>query len=942
MVKYFSLFFSILFWVVSTAYSQYPHYVHYSDESGLPSNEVYSILQDKKGMLWIGTDVGLFKFDGNHFTSWKHPKLKTKSVTGLTLGTYGEILAYNFQAQVLVYNQDTLHVYDAPVQQIFKVVAGADSILYISHKDGVISLNQRKKHWTKVSDKSSIAGIAKTSRWSEKLGLVFADNLGIYQYKNSSLKHFPLSFHQTGQEGFHLTENDSIIWILSNKDNRLFQFNGRQINAIKSVELQELLLHKKVTNMHLLNQNELWFCTYNGIIQYNIATQKCKLLYPNMSFSNVLLDREGNYWMSTLQNGLLRIPNIKSLVWNAEHDQLNNDKVKKLVADNQSIYFTTLDGLFGALNFETYRLKTIKNNHEADIQSLDYDPTDQSVWWNHNNHLYQLKDNNIKEHATSIPAVKARIKVGDDVFVCSSHGTFINDERVSVTWARTAIVDLLEDKVWIGTNSGIMIYKKRLGSWHFDTTLLAGTQILDIALDTINHKVYAGDFNGYVYQFGTNYAYFAKQKLPIEAQIAAIKAENNTIYIATNKGLLVANQQLNNWQHYNTATGLASNNIQDVWIKDSSIWLASGKGLQLLPGVNIHKQAPALLYINQVNDALFQEQYIYLRHKVPLLLKPEVSHYNSNGSFQYAYRLNGYEEWVYLPGNLQQIEIQNIPDGDFQLELKAVDVFDKDSAQTIIIKGYMHPPFWKQWYFVALILGLFFGLVYYIYRWQIKKQQRKAHMLNELNASKLTAIQSQMNPHFIFNALNSIQSLILKGDVEQSYSYITTFSNLVRKTLHYSDKDFIDFEQELALLKLYLSLEQLRFAKDFTYHIGVGEIDDIMIPPMLIQPFVENALAHGLFHKNGLKKLHIQFELKEHLICTITDNGIGRTAAKEIQERQSRAHESFSSKAISKRFEILSQVFKDTLRYDYEDRVDENQESKGTIVRLVLPVKWKY
>ncbi len=228
-----------------------------------------------------------------------------------------------------------------------------------------------------------------------------------------------------------------------------------------------------------------------------------------------------------------------------------------------------------------------------------------------------------------------------------------------------------------------------------------------------------------------------------------------------------------------------------------------------------------------------------------------------------------------------------------------------------------------------------------VYRWRLTIQTKKAQQINELHASKLTAIQSQMNPHFIFNSLNSIQDLILKGDVEHSYSYITTFSNLVRRTLSYSEKDFIDFDQELKLLELYLSLEKLRFKKELDFEININNIEDIMLPPLLIQPFIENSLLHGLLHKEGQKKLNISFELKDTLICTIEDNGVGREKSKTIKLRQRSEHESFSGKAIHTRFDILSKVFGGNFGYVYED-LYENNEATGTRVILSIPIKHKF
>lgn len=227
------------------------------------------------------------------------------------------------------------------------------------------------------------------------------------------------------------------------------------------------------------------------------------------------------------------------------------------------------------------------------------------------------------------------------------------------------------------------------------------------------------------------------------------------------------------------------------------------------------------------------------------------------------------------------------------------------------------------------------------YRFQMNRIRKKSKQINELNASKLTAIQSQMNPHFIFNSLNSIQDLVLQGDVENSYTYIATFSSLVRKTLNYSEKDFIDFEEEIQLIEIYLSLEKLRFKKDLDYQINTNKIDDILIPPLLIQPFIENALVHGLLHKEGFKKLTISFELNENLICTIEDNGIGREKARAIRARQRSEHVSFSGKAIQNRFDILSNIYERKFGYQYEDLV-ENGIATGTKVSLTIPIQCKF
>lgn len=306
----------------------------------------------------------------------------------------------------------------------------------------------------------------------------------------------------------------------------------------------------------------------------------------------------------------------------------------------------------------------------------------------------------------------------------------------------------------------------------------------------------------------------------------------------------------------------------------------------------------------------------------------------------YHYQLLGYDTgWQISPYELNRITYNALAPGEYTLQVKA-----ENNGLYSAVTSYPFTialPFYASAWFIVMVVVLFLLLVLAVYRWQLNIQNRKSKQINELNASRLTAIQSQMNPHFIFNSLNSIQDLILKGDVEHSYSYIATFSDLVRRTLNYSEKDFIDFEQEIKLLELYLSLEKLRFKKDFTYTIELPAEEDFLVPPMLIQPFIENALVHGLLHKQGEKKLKVSFELKDNLICTIEDNGIGRERARAIQMRQKKEHESFSGNALHNRFEILNNLFKGKFGYTYDD-LYQNDEPCGTKVTLVIPVKHEF
>jgi len=209
---------------------------------------------------------------------------------------------------------------------------------------------------------------------------------------------------------------------------------------------------------------------------------------------------------------------------------------------------------------------------------------------------------------------------------------------------------------------------------------------------------------------------------------------------------------------------------------------------------------------------------------------------------------------------------------------------------------------------------------------------------NELAAHKLQVLKSQMNPHFIFNSINSIQDLVLQEKVDKSYDYLVDFADLVRSTLEYSDKDFIHIDEEIQFLKVYLNLEQLRMGTEFSYTITNEVVDKLKVPSLILQPFVENALIHGLLHKSGEKKISISFRLEEHLICTIEDNGVGRKQAGIIKNRRSKSHTSFATQAIRKRLDLLSQQFGIEALVKYTDLGTETI-SMGTRVDIYLPYK---
>ena len=228
---------------------------------------------------------------------------------------------------------------------------------------------------------------------------------------------------------------------------------------------------------------------------------------------------------------------------------------------------------------------------------------------------------------------------------------------------------------------------------------------------------------------------------------------------------------------------------------------------------------------------------------------------------------------------------------------------------------------------------------------QIREKEIEVLRLNkDFATSQLTALRMQMNPHFIFNALNSVQHFILQGNVIEANKYLSKFSKLQREILHCSSLQFISLEKELEILSTYLELEQFRFGESFTYQINMTEEiepEEIKIPPMMLQPFVENAIWHGLMPRQTDRNLNIYFDLhsEDILLATIRDNGIGRAASARLKQNEGVVKTGYESKGMSmvqQRLQLLQQQYDKPFDATISDITDIHGVVQGTQVTLKI------
>lgn len=320
-------------------------------------------------------------------------------------------------------------------------------------------------------------------------------------------------------------------------------------------------------------------------------------------------------------------------------------------------------------------------------------------------------------------------------------------------------------------------------------------------------------------------------------------------------------------------------------------------------------------------------------------------HYNNSNQIEYLYQLDSkVDEWLSL-GNKPQLSIGGLREGWHSIKISAVNCDGLDTKNPLIIQMNVRAPFWRQtWFGIILFFGMV-GIFFAIYRFRIAQVRREAKLkmdfAEQLSGIELRALRAQMNPHFIFNCLNSIQKYILKNDQYHASQYLTKFSRLIRLILDQSNQNFILMQSELELLQLYVEMEQLRFDHAFKFNVQINENVDpvgMEIPSMLIQPYIENAIWHGLLHKeDGPGKIVLLIDRANgHLSVVIEDNGVGRQKANELRSKQVLKKKSYGMKITEDRIAIFNAMHDQQATHQIED-LYEGSIATGTRVIINIP-----
>jgi len=385
--------------------------------------------------------------------------------------------------------------------------------------------------------------------------------------------------------------------------------------------------------------------------------------------------------------------------------------------------------------------------------------------------------------------------------------------------------------------------------------------------------------------------------------------------------------------------------------EDNSVWFACKNVIGRIPlYVSTDQLKTPVLHITALsilNDTTLN----YPPEKIELNYNQEdvnifysAINFSDPENMQFSYRIKSKKDssWIEA-GDQQNILLTNISPGNYKLQLKVTAYDNKWPEQIKELQINIKPPFWRTSWFIISVALLLAALAYYLYRYRIKQIKQKANIDKQLAQTEMKALHSQMNPHFIFNCLNSIREMILNNENEQASLYLSKFARLIRITLDHSSRSFVSLEDTIDYLQRYLEMEQIR-KSNFKYAINVDENlqpHEIFLPPMLIQPFIENAIWHGAIPD---KELHINLKFKKEqgaLICILDDDGMGiETSLKNKQSELN--YQSVGIPNIKQRIHVLNEKYnlKSTVEIEDKSNLHLNVDT-GTIVTLHLPIKTK-
>lgn len=932
---------------------------HYTTAQGLPANNVYSIYQDARQYMWFGTEAGLCKYDGIHFQNYtERDGLPDKDIMEIFGTPGGNIYAIGYNGKIAFYTGskfvniggDTLR--SGLVSGVLPDGHGGN---WIWGEKLIDIANATARDWTGAMPMSKDK-ILQSEVYAKDTLLVFIGNT-VYLFsrgKCTALAMFDARLITERALGAFTYGKDGFVFYTRSRI-YLFVRQGAKLLLKNIVEPGG-----RIENIKMVNGKCLVAINGKGLLEYAALTGKPSgdVYVPGSFIGKIYPDREGGLWLAAASNGVYYLSDPEIFFYSIPHTgELKG--IRALACRSSGELLLGMDdgriiSKTGA-GFKTLQQSSIANNRIVVMKVRG-----QVLWAGSVNALYRLKPTGPGWEYAAIKATKDIAFTPDTaaLLVAAYNGVFLLHTKTRLTDTIynkrvTAVFEDAKKTLWLGTPEGLWTRDKgmmRRYDIHAQRPLNAHIKNIigtpgDIKWIVTANKGLVAIENNRQLQVNTD------NGLASNICNAAFAEGDSIVWVATANGIgrvsyNPATLQVSGIRNYNQAADLDDNAVNSICIQGDTIWAGTDMGLigfnkNWQPAFHLHPP----VYITSAGSR--QQPVLHDRDKLPpgagdIEFNYIAVSYRNKGLFRYAYRLLGIDtQWRYTISNI--VSYNNLHPGAYVFEVTTIEA-GGNKGQVARFHFVVRTVFWKTTWFIMgiAVLGIIViaGCVYWLHRRKLGRE-RLQRKLVEL---ELAALRAQMDPHFIFNCLNSIEYYFLENNKKQAIFYLGKFSKLLRQTLEFSRCQFITLKEEIDFLHNYIALERMKLDDIFSYTITVGpgiESEAVYVPPLLLQVYVENAIRHGLKNKkDGAGKLSIRFNsFDKILFCEIEDNGVGRVAAG--LERNARYHIPLGTHISQARIHLMNVIHSKKITISVIDKDPAVHEGRGLIVQIKMPLYYE-
>jgi ligand-binding sensor domain-containing protein len=899
---------------------------NYLEDDGLINNLVHAVLEDNSGKLWIGTELGLCSYDGKRFSLFS------------PLG-------------------------NAAVNAIFQDASGI--LWFATNAAGIYRFDGRTL--AQFSTRNGLIDNAVNCVYQDKRSTLWIGTTkGLGKYNGAGFEFYT---HTEGLASNNVRgiseDNKGDLWI--GTDGGISQFNGVNFtNHFKRNGLPSNDIHALLRD----DNGNLWFGTSGGISKFDgqrFEFYNANTGQGNDVITSVYQDSEGNLWFGSSEHGLSKLDSERFIHF-PENDQMGKRVYALIQAINGNIICGTSLGGTTVFDGREYKLVDgIEGFTSSIVQSFYYTP-DSTLWVGTQDEgafkfsKSRLQQYTVKEGLASNNITDFALDAYGNMWMASADSgvsvmTFLRDTlhilrnyNVDTGLSSRKISSLESDKlgnIWIGTEDAgvdrINIPADTLQAPiinHFSTQEgLTSNFIHTIIADSLNN-VYIGTARGVSIYNGNHFFKVSKSDGLGANNIYSLTLDNAyNLWAGTERGVdrISFDRQPSkvSIRHYGTEEGFKGVEVyRNSSCKDrqGNIWFGTVNGLVKYNEREepLDKAAPKIfiseikLFFDKIEDTPYADSMSAWYNIPPQLTLPYNQnnlsfsfigiHHRNPQAVRYKWILEGFSKDWSPPLPDREATFSNLPPGNYTFKVLACNEYNLWTETPAAFTFKILQPFWEQWWVKLTGVATLILIIWLIYYQRLKRVQAKNKVIQEkleMEKSILEleqeAARLQMNPHFIFNSLNSIQGFIATNDPFQAKRYLAKFARLMRLILENAREEFIPLKNEMDILENYLELEKLSTNNKFDFSITTSKNIDpehVEIPPMMIQPFVENAIIHGIKKKEGAGHIRVHFEVRDTLIiCSVTDNGIGRKKSGSMNGQSEPNHKSTAISVTRRRLE---------------------------------------